>query len=218
MKSGTIIRIVVWGSVAIAAAIVLYVYFSRQRVNQCIQEANHLIDEGDDARKAITGDEYRIIDGTGLEKYQVKHAPAGPMTAAGKGRGGSRAFDLDQAKLAQPVAAVDEKIKKVIECYRNAAAKFEEGRKYTSNKVVDKYLDLMSQAYQKRAEDDDCRRQAMLLLVDKSLSEAERASKHKSLSSDAQKAGSQFDQLDEGAKKLRKENKSLFKDDEPQPK
>ena len=58
---------------------------------------------------------------------------------------------------------------KVVENYRAAAAKFDEARKVGKSEVVSKYLDLMSQAYQKRADSEDARRKAVALVVDKSI-------------------------------------------------
>ena len=43
---------------------------------------------------------------------------------------------------------------------RAAAAKFDEGRQVGKSEVVSKYLELMSQAYQKRADAEEARRKA----------------------------------------------------------
>ena len=51
--STKIVRIVVWGSVAVAVVVVLYIRYTPTQVNRLIDEANDMIDEGDAKQKEL---------------------------------------------------------------------------------------------------------------------------------------------------------------------
>ena len=165
-----IVRIVVWGSLAIAAVVVGYIRYTTSKVNGLINEANARIVEGDTKRKELGPEADQFFMGVVPKSFFIKrdeHATAGEDEFLNSA--GSKDMVLDRAKLEESVTTVNEVLTQVAKSFRAAAAKFDEGRRVRKSEVVSKYLDLMSQAYQKRAEAEEIRGKAVTLLLDKSI-------------------------------------------------
>jgi hypothetical protein len=184
-----IVRIVIWGAVAIAVLAVVYVRNSRLQASRCADEANALVDEGETKRKELESESGQLLRGTVPKE-----------------------LTSDRAKLEESVAKFNERYTTLVGIYRAAAAKFEEGGKAAKNESLSQYWELMSQAYRNFADGEEAHRKAILLLVDKSIpSEDELRQKRETLLEEARKANSEFERLDFEAQKLRNENKSQFK-------
>ena len=123
------LRIVIWGSVAVAAAAVFYHNYATRKVNQLINEADVLIEEGDAKEHEL-----------GQEVPEVVQFLFGAVP---------REYVSDRAKLETPTAKANEILTRVVEDYGAAAAKFEAGRRIGWTALMStRYLGLMSQAYQ----------------------------------------------------------------------
>jgi len=207
-----IVRIVVWGSLAIAVVVVGYIRYTTSKVSGLINEANARIDEGDAKRRELGLDADQFFMGVVPKSFFIKrdeHATAGEdefLSSAG-----SKDLVLDRAKLEKSVAKVNEVLTQVAESFRAAAAKFDQGRRVGKSEVVSKYLDLMSQAYQKRAEADEIRGKAVSLLLDKSIkSQDELRKRCAALINDARNSEGEFELLEAEAGKIRSKNPSKF--------
>jgi len=212
--NGKIVRIVVWGSVAIAAIVVLYIRYPTWKVNGAIKEANALIDDADAKRKELGSEsEQLLLTGRLAKTYFVKR----DEHAAGHedefvNADGSKDLVLDRAKLKGPVEKASGILAQLAEDYHAAAAKFDEGKRASKSEAITKYLDLMSQACEKRAEAEDDRVKAVALLLDKSIrSEDELYKKRNELVQKARKSEGEFDRLEFEAQKFHDENKGKFK-------
>ena len=184
-----IVRIVIWGLVAVAVVVVAYINYAAGKVSGKIDEANAQIDEGRATSKELGSEADQFLSGA-LPK----------------------ALTSDRAKLEAWVAKTNGLLAKVVEDYRAAAAKFEEGRKFALGGVVSKYVELKSHAYQKLADAEEARRKAVVLFIDKSIdSKDELRKKQTVLISEFFKLNSEFDRLDEEAEQLHEENKRKFK-------
>ena len=135
-----IVRIVVWGSVAVAVAVVGYVCYASSRRDALMDDAEARIAEGDKQLQ-------NLVRATNRLSMDVPKGLAG-----------------DPAKLEEAVAKNQDVLARVAEDYRAAAANFDAAKKVTWNGVVLKYLDLMSQAYKDRADAEEARRKAIALL------------------------------------------------------
>jgi len=170
---------VVWGSVAIAAIVVLCIRYKDWKVNGLISAANKFIDQGSDLKKGIGPDADQL--------YMGRTPPA-----------------YDRAKLEKSVADTTELLKQIAEDYRAAAAKFDEASRAGKDEKTSKYFQLMSQANEARAKAEDLRGKAVALLLDKSIKSPDDLHKQcGALMNDARKAEGEFDRLEEGARKLR---------------
>ena len=208
-----IVRIVIWGSVAIAVAIVSYRYYSTRKVNGLIHEANALIDEGiakdeelgPEAKQFLSGAASRAFVGGAERKTTGK-------TSSVKGAVPKTELALDRAKSEPWIAKSDGVLAKEVESYRAAAAKFEEARNVRQSELVSRYLDLMSQAYQNRADSAETCRKAIALLADKSIQSADELRKRReALIEDANRSERKFRRFEEEAVALHKDNESKFK-------
>jgi hypothetical protein len=202
VNSSKIVRIVVWGAVLIAVVVVLYIRLSKNRLNQAISDGNASVDAGDAELKKITQDEESMLGGNIPQAYLLKPA---------SGAEGSEQAFVDREKIKKPVTEADEIITKVVASFREAATKYEEGKKSSNDEVITHYFDLMSQAYQLRADAEDERRKAALLVLDKSIAtRAELVKQQKVFLTKYRKAEGEFEKLDEQAAKLKEANKSKF--------
>jgi hypothetical protein len=191
-----IVRSVVWGAVAVAVVVALYLRFAtnfrlqlgtNSRVNRLIEEADARVAEAD-AKEKTLGLEADLLY-TGLVPNELA---------------------ADQAKLEEAVAKTNDILVKIVEDYRAAAAKYEEAKKAGSG-VVSQYLDLESQVYQCRADAQETRRKTIALMVDTSYqSKGERAKKHGELVDEKSTLEQKFDTLVEAAAKIRENNKDKF--------
>ncbi len=183
--SSKIVRIVIWGSVAIAVLVVLYIRNSRQQMDRAVTEANSLVDQCEVNRKKLESEAGELFRGSV------------PKELAG-----------DREKLEKTVANFNERYMKNVADYRAAAAKFDEAEKAAKKESDSKYLELMSQAYQNFADGEEARRKALLLLVDKSIPSAdELQQKHGALMDEARKLNGEFERLYDDAQKFHDENK-----------
>jgi hypothetical protein len=209
---GKIVRIVVWGAVLIAVAVVGYIRFSRGRVNQAIDDANASIDAGDAELAKIKPSDLELADANIPSEFKVKR-PAAPAGSEQEFAGGAASDELvlDRDKIGKRAAPLAEAIASVTGRYRDAAAKFEEAKKSARDEVVVNYFELMARAYDKRAESQESLRKSVLLLTDKSVpSLAELTRQQQALVKASKKAETEFESLQEQAKKLHDENKNKF--------
>jgi len=200
--------------VAVAVAVVSYINYAAHKVSQRINEANVLVDEGEAKMKELGSEDYQFFSGIVPQSFFVegaKHKTTQEDAFVNKTASKKEAV-LDRAKLEKSIAKTDEILNKVVESYRAAAVKFDEGRKVALGSVVPKYLELKSQAYQKRADAEEAHRKAAVLLLDKSIpSESERRKKVNVLFLEACNSHSEFIRLDDEAERLHDDNKSKFK-------
>ena len=129
--STKLVRIVVWGSLAVAVVVVSYIRYTTTKRNQLIDEANALIDEGDAKHKELGPEGDQLIYGFIPKDFFVaspdnKTPPEDEVILGAIPRKG---FAVDRAKLAKSVAKADDVLAKVVEDFRAAAAKFDAGRK-----------------------------------------------------------------------------------------
>jgi len=191
--SAKIVRIVVWGAVAIAVVVVLYIRYTTSKVNRIISEANALIDEGNAKEKELGPEANQFFMGVVPKAFFVNGtAPKDSV--------------LDRAKLEKSVAKTNEILTQVEESFRAAAAKFDEGTRGGKSGAVSKYLELMSQAYQKRADAEEAHLKAVALLLDKSIPQVELRKKCGELFIEARKLEGDFDRLEAEAAKLHGDN------------
>ena len=100
----------------------------------------------------------------------------------------------------------------MVESYRGVAAKFDEAKNVGKSELLSKYFDLMSQAYQNRADGAATCRKAIALLADKSIQSAGELSKRRdALIEDANRSERKSRRFEEEAEVLHNENKSKFK-------
>ena len=69
-----IIRIVVWGAVAIAVVVVVYLRYTRMRVDRLIGEANDMIDEGEAKQKELGLEGNQLLSGSLTKDFLVASA------------------------------------------------------------------------------------------------------------------------------------------------
>lgn len=209
-----IVRIVVWGAVAVAVVVVFYVRTSRMRVDRLIGEANALIEEGDNNEKQLGADGNLLLGG-GMPKEIFVERASSPVASEDEFAGGTvpkKEVTVDRAKLEKVVAKTDEMLTKVVANFRAASAKFDEGRQSARNGVIAKYLELMSQAYQLRADCEEAHRKAAVILIDKSVPSLDEIRKKRGdLLIEAGKAESEFERLAAEAEKLHDANLGQFK-------
>ncbi len=194
MSSKTV-RIVIWGSVAVAVVVVSYLRFGTNfrlqignQQNELINDANALIDEGDATKRKLGSNVELLIGG------------AVPQELAS-----------DRAKLEETVDKANVLLTKVVESYRAAAAKFDAGSKLGLSSVVSKYLELKSTAYTNLADAEEANRKILLLLVDKPVPTGDELKKKQdALAKQFFTCNSEFERLDMEAEKLHDENKSKF--------
>ncbi len=207
-----IIRIVVWGAVAIAVVVVVYLRYTRMRVDRLIGEANDMIDEGEAKQKELGLEGNQLLSGSLTKDFLVASAAKTDPKETDVFTDTASGPVIDQEKLAKAVARTDAILAQIVEIYRGVAAKFDEGRKANKSEVVSNYLQLMSDGYQKRAEAEETRRKALAVLVDKTIkSEKDRRKKFGDLINEARTSDGNFEILEEQASKLRDDNKSQFK-------
>ncbi len=196
-----------------AVVVVLYIRNSRLQVDRLIDEANALVDEGDKQERELGPEANQLLVGAVPREFFVKRAEH--ETAAEDDvldRTVPKGLVLDRARLEKSVAKTNELLTTIAKDFRAAAAKFDEGRQAGKSEVVSKYLELMSRAYQKRADAGEVRCKAVALLVDKSIkSEDELRKKFGALLSESRASEGEFERLDAEAQKLHEDNKKLFK-------
>ena len=212
VKKSNIVRIVIWGAVAIAAVVVLYYRFARTHASQAIADANALSDEGDDAEKKLGMNEQQLLRGYIPKAFYVEQAASKAPKTTAAADSAKKASPLDRAKLKTAIDGMDGALTEAAEKYRAAADKFESGKRSGQGEMVAKYLDIFSQAYKTRADAEEAKRKALAALVDTSLpSDEERQKEYKKLIEDVRKSEQEFERLVSQGEKLQKENKSSFK-------
>lgn len=208
-----IVRIVVWGLVAVAVVVVLYIRVSRVQVPRLLGEAQKQVDEGEANEMKLKTEDHQLLNGGGIPKaYLVAPAKNKAPTEDEFAKGTKEGPDVNWAKLEEAVAATDAKLAEIVKNYRAAAAKFEEGKTAVKSELVAEYFDLRSQAYQKRADAEEARRKLLAVKLDKSIqSDVERNRKFSELSIQIGKSNGEFDALEEKVQKLREDNLDEFK-------
>lgn len=210
--SSNIVRVVIWGSVAVAVAAVFYFRTANGKVNGLINEANALVDEGDAKRKEYGSETEQLLGGA-IPRECFTQRTAKKTTAEDEFLNGPapKELALDRAKLEKSVAKTDDLLAEVATNYRTAAAKFDEARKIGNSGVVSKYLELMSQACAKLADAEETRRKAVALVLDKSIASASDLHKQQNaLFKGAAESENEFERLQADAEKLHDDNKSKF--------
>ena len=94
-----IVRIVIWGSVAVAAAIVLYHYYATRKVNGLIDQANVLIDAGIATNKELGPEAERFLSRAISREFVdgTEHKTTGKPDPV-KGAVAKKELALDRAK------------------------------------------------------------------------------------------------------------------------
>ena len=188
MNSQTV-RIIVWGAVAVAVAVVSYIRYTAGKVSALAEEANVQVDEGENKLREL-----------GPEANQLLCGPV------------PKALTSDPAKFQELVVKTEDILAKVAEHYRAAAEKFGAAGKAGKSTVVAKYFELMSQACRNRADAKEAHRQAVAALVDKSIQSADELQERRNtLFKGASASEGEFERLQEEAQKLHDENQSKFK-------
>jgi hypothetical protein len=179
VTKSTKVRIVVWGSLAIASVAVLYRYYATSKVNRLINESDALVEEGDAKGREI-----------GPDFSQYLHGPISKE---------------DRAKLEVSAPKATSQLAEVIVAYRGVATKFDEAKSVAKTALIStEYLDLMSQAYQSRADSEEAHRKAVALLVDKTIKSEEELQKQRDvLVNEARKLESDFERLQMQATKVK---------------
>ena len=212
MSKGNIVRIVIWGAVAIAAAVVFYIHNTTATANKLVAEADALIAEGDAKQNELGMEGEQLLNGDVPAEFFVE---AAERKTAGKNKSAAGPAKpervLDRAKLEKAVERAAEILGTVAEKYRAAAGKFDAAAKAGKGEVVSKHFQLMAQAYISRVSAETLRREAVSLLTDKSIASEQRQKKQSSLRDKASAAENEFERLQTEAQKVKDENKGKFK-------
>jgi hypothetical protein len=179
---------VIWSLVAVAVLVVAYIRYTNNRRDRLIDEANGLIADGDNTTQKL---------GFEVTRFYIGEIP--------------KELVADRAKLEATAAKLNDSLAKIVADYRAAAAKFGEAKKASWGGVVGQYFDLMSQAYQNRADAEEAHRKTVALVVDKSIeSKDELDKKRHALSDENIRFEGEFDRLEDEAARLRESNKGKF--------